>query len=277
MKENKKYIILSLCVFLVVAIAVVAIFATQSKENDMSTDSSTDSSIIEEASLENGWREIPATPNTNDYGYGFVDDYQYTNKDDGLTYTVIDLVKTYASIYSDKIGNKKGEINNIFDETEEDIYRTPLFDKESYGEEGSLIRNLEIDLSEYSYSEGSCDSFQIVATPTDNTFYYYLTESFFGTEEKYHQCCYDLMIEILSKMSKEEIKDGIISMHSYVTLDTIIKAIDNDDFAPLYDGIMNGKVTFAYRKGDRFTRIEHYGLSEKSGHSLEFVIQYTFE
>lgn len=257
--KNKKIYLIGCSIILVAALAIIIALCVQNSENNNTT---------KNPELENGWREIPPKVNDYDYGYDLKDDYKITGED-GKEYTVIDIIKLFTRkpSFNVKTEDREEELDDAFDEVfKDDAYKNnyltkeEIAEKEAYGEEPWGTKNIECDLSKYNQISGQTTDFVFEYTIKENEMKYNLIKSHYKTENDYFQVCYDAMVAILTELETvQERQMAIIAKADYVDMSAMFKAIEEENYRVIFDGLMSDVLLIAYNKDGIFTRIEYGG------------------
>lgn len=109
-----------------------------------------------------------------------------------------------------------------------------------------------------------------------------LVEQNFGSKEEFYQACYDILVEYINKVPKEDLRKSFAPLVSYYTFDTIYKAVDNGDYSVLFDGIMNHRIAFVYiDEAGVFYRLEKsswdYDGDGVKDDTLNITVKYSFD
>lgn len=218
-----------------------------------------------------------------DYGYQL--HKETTTKIDGQPDMVIKdvtaLYKDFPSVLIEKENeiNYKGTLytveNNLPD------FKYCIID-EKFAEEHGFpsvetafqMQDIDLDLSMYKVKENYKEEMKgmcyIYRTPITNALELRFASSYFETYEEYVQACYDVFYEIVHRLTPEELRERCAALN-FCYFDVIDASIENGDYRPLFDGIMNHAIAYVSLEDNIHTRIEFLTETDEDGNTVDVL------
>ena len=290
MKDKKKLIAIIGGV-VVVAIIVLCICLIPGKDGNKPSDGNPSTEQVDEKALQEEFEKLK--DKVKDI-YEVEPTPSFVYDDAGEKHVVKDVVNLYEYFPSKDVKNKETTGSVLKEEIGEIASKLEHFDhllledpKPIMGEHGVEYPyqwvNFVPKMDGYNYKEKedyatSNYLFNMYANQKNIA----LVEKNFGSKEEFYQACYDVLVEYIKMVPKEDLRKSFAPLVSYFTFDTIYKAVDNGDYSVLFDGIMNHQVAFVYvDDAGVFYRLEKsmwdYDMDGTEDDTLNVTITYEFD
>ena len=106
---------------------------------------------------------------------------------------------------------------------------------------------IPLELEQYGYKESEYPASTYRYNMYSNTKDIVFVDKYFESKEMYYQACYDVMVEFINMVPKDQLRNSFASTVSYYSLDSLHEACDKGDYTVLFDAIINHHIVFVYK------------------------------